>query len=304
METPNITTAAKILALTHLVGLSPRGFTHLLERFGDLDAILEASPEEIQQGFEVSTERAAEITEASARLFEAQVSLDIAAENGSQTVTLFDNDYPSRLKELNDPPPLLFYSGSLPGSGAAAAEEKVVAFVGSSSPSAEGIATAVDFGQRLAGKNVAALSGLAPGIDSAVLLGVTSAGGVAHAALASGLDNIYPEENSSLAEEIASSGSLFCEYLPATEFDLDHLAPTNRLLVALSQAVVVGEVFEESAGTLDLAENCIELGKILFVLITESMSESQTKAVERLINSGAIPISFPDEFDTIISSLV
>lgn len=308
---------SKIWALIGLSDVSPRTFSGLLSRFHTLDNILNADFEMLNEELEFDQERAEVISTASAGLSRAADFLEAVNNRKIETVTMFDQHYPDRFHELNDPPPLIFYRGKLPTN-----EERIVTLVGSSAPSAEGIALAVDFGAQMVARNVSLLSGLARGIDSAALLGATTAAHKAshsngnsspgsapktsrtYAVATSGLENIYPDENNSLVEQIVECGAVFSEYSPDGDFELDHIEPANRLCVALSQAVVIGEIYSDSEGTRDVAEFCVDVGKLLFVLIPTEQPIANEKALDSLLTIGAIGVRYPDEIDSIVKCLV
>lgn len=314
---------SKIWTLVGQSDVSPRAFSGLLSRFHTLDNILNADSEILSEEFEIDEERAVAISTASAGLSRAADFFEAVSNREIKTITMFDENYPERFHELNDPPPLLFYRGNLPSH-----EERIVTLVGSSAPSAEGIAIAVDFGARMAARGVSLLSGLARGIDSSVLIGATTEAhestrsngdsdpgapgspgsprksAHAYAAATSGLEDIYPDENTSLVEQVVKFGAVFSEYSPDEEFQLEHIEPANRLSVALSQAVVIGEIFADSQGTRDVAEFCVQVGKLLFVLIPTEQPISDEKALESLLAIGAIGVRYPDDIDSIVKCLV
>lgn len=309
---------SKIWTLVGQSEVSPRAFSSLLSRFHTLDNILNAEFEILKEEFEMDEERAVLISTASSGLSRAADFFEAVSNRNIKTITMFDENYPERFHELNDPPPLLFYRGNLPSN-----EERIVTLVGSSAPSAEGIAVAVDFGSRMAARGVSLLSGLARGIDSAALVGATSGAEEAshsngntdpgvppreltrvYAAATSGLEDIYPDENSSLVEQVVKFGAVFSEYSPDEEFQLEHIQPANRLSVALSQAVVIGEIFSDSEGTRDVAEFCAQVGKLLFVLVPTEQTIADEKALESLLAIGAIGVRYPDDIDSIVKCLV
>jgi DNA processing protein len=286
--------AAKILALKMTGQVGPRTFDILMAAFHDVDNILTQEEHELQELPGIGPQRSHDIAEAYANLDKAQNIIDTLGASDTELVIRLDEDYPLSLQELNDPPLMLFYKGRLPGP-----DEKRVAIIGSQEVSVEGIAEAVDLGMRLAGEGVAVVGGLARGIDTAGHVGALKQHGVTYAVLPSGFNRIHPSENQPLAEEIIKAGGLVSEYLPDTPVSSGRLMSRNRLIVGLSQAVVVGEVSSESVGTLDAALCCHQLGKLLFVMVSE-----RTYHYEKLAEYGAIPITSVDEYKMIVNSLV
>lgn len=274
--------------------VGPRTFDILMAAYRQVDTILSQEEHNLQELSGIGPHRSRIIAEAYTHLDEAQAVLNALSAGDTQLVTRLDDAYPHPLRELNDPPLMLYYKGKLPGP-----DEKRAAIIGSQDVSAEGIADAVELGRRLAGAGVAVVGGLARGIDTAGHVGALREKGVTHAVLPSGFNRIHPPENQPLAEEITKSGSLISEYLPDTPVSGGRLMARNRLIVGLAQAVVVGEVSADSVGTLDAALCCHELGKLLFVMISE-----RTHHYEKLAEYGAIPITSIDDSKMIVDSLV
>ncbi len=274
--------------------VGPRTFDILMAAFHDVDNILAQEEHELQELPGIGPQRSHVIAEAYTNLDKAQAVIGTLGASNTELVIRLDEAYPHSLQELNDPPLMLFYKGRLPGP-----DEKRVAIIGSQEVSAEGIAEAVELGMRLAGEGVAVVGGLARGIDTAGHVGALKQHGVTYAVLPSGFNRIHPAENQPLAEEIINAGGLVSEYLPDTPVSSGRLMSRNRLIVGLSQAVVVGEVSSESVGTLDAALCCHQLGKLLFVMVTE-----RTHHYEKLAEYGAIPITSLDEYKMIVKALV
>lgn len=285
---------AKILALrlTGLVG--PRTFELLLTRFATVDGIFEAEEDDLQQLDGIGEKRSQGIYEARDNLEKAQKVIDNLGAFDAKTVIYSQNEYPSLLYEINDPPPLLFYRGRLPAN-----EEKRVAIIGSQDVSAEGIADAVELGNTLAAKGVSIVSGLARGIDTSGHVGALKAEGRTYAVLPGGIDSVYPAENEALTKEITENGGLISEYVPGTQPTAGHFINRNRLIVGLSQAVIIGETSLDSVGTLDAALCCHELGKLLFVIVGNTNPH-----FEKLLEFGAIPLTSIAEHELILKSLV
>lgn len=294
-------TAAKVWTLTGLSGVSARAFSRLLERFQTLDGIFGADADALREAFELSDELAESIAEANTRLAEAQEFIDSLSDRQIRVVTLFDEVYPEGLRELHTPPPLLFYRGTLP-----APAERIVGLVGSGGPSAEGIEVAVEFAQLMAARGISLVSGLARGIDSAALVGATGAADHAktYAVASCGLDDIQPEENQTLAHQVAARGAVISEAPPDAPPTAEAILEANRLIVGLSRAVVVGEILLESMGTLDVVHSCVESGKIVFALVPSEKQPLDKEALERIVALGTIPVRFPEDLDTIVTCLV
>jgi len=300
MNIENYSTAAQVWALRHFGKVGPRTFRTLMVRFGNLENIFMAEMDELLDISGLGEKRSNRIYDCDQTLDEAEEFINSMREREIRCYTQFDDDYPYLFNELNDPPPIFFARGNLPKE-----DEKAVAIVGSHKATSEGISYAVELAGQLAKKSVSIVSGLARGIDTSAHIGAIRAGGKSFAVLGSGFDNIYPEENRPLAIELVEKGGLISEYAPDTKSSPGLNMARNRLTVGLSDAVVVGEIFGDSSGTLDSAKCCFQLGKLMFVLIDGcDLPGKDNKGVEKVIEMGAIPITLDNATEIIINSLV
>jgi len=292
--------AAQIWALRQYGGVGPRTFRMLMAYFGGLGNIFEADVDDFMEINGLGQTRSGKIFGSRDWLDDAEEFIELLKTKEIKYLTLLDKDYPSRFRELNDPPPIVFARGEFP-----AADEKIVAIVGSHRATDEGISYAVELAGRLAKQKVAVVSGLARGIDASAHIGALRAGGRSYAVLGSGFDHISPEENHTLAGEMIQKGGLISEYAPDIKSNPGRNMARNRLTVGLSQAVVIGEVFGDSSGTLDSASCCQELGKLMFIL-TEGIDTpgKDNTGVEKVLKMGAIPVELNDADEMILKSLV
>ncbi len=286
--------AARILSLRMTGRVGPRIFEMLISRFRTVDNILLAEEEELMEVDGIGPSRSKAIFEADTRLDQAQKLIDHLKADNTEVTTCLDEDYPEILRELNDPPPLLYYKGRLPAN-----DEKQAAIIGSQDVSAEGIGDAVKLARRLSEEGIAIVGGLARGIDTAGHMGALKADGVTYAALPSGFNHIHPSENETLCREIVEKGGLISEYLPDTPTNAGRLMSRNRLIVGLSPVVIIGEVSTDSVGTLDAALCCHQLGKLLFTVIGKNNPH-----YKKLTEYGAIPLTHIDEYKMIVKSLI
>jgi DNA processing protein len=171
-----------------------------------------------------------------------------------------DGNYPVLLREIYDPPLVLFYRGVLPPSA-----QKAVAVVGTRQPGGKALQAAFELGIQLAREGICVVSGLALGIDRAAHRGTVEANGCAVAVLGNGIDTIYPHSSRQLAEKIlAKGGALVSEYPPLMPPLKHHFPARNRIISGLSEAVVVIEAGAKS-GALITADYALEQGRELFV---------------------------------------
>jgi DNA processing protein len=189
------------------------------------------------------------------------------------------DNYPSRLREVGAPPPLLFVRGN-----PALLHEPQLAVVGSRNPTAGGIDTARDFAGYLAGLGLVVTSGLALGIDAAAHEGALATGHTI-AVLGTGPDRVYPAAHRDLARRIANTGALVTELLPGTGPHASHFPQRNRIISGLSLGTLVVEAAVGS-GSLITARLASEQGREVFA-IPGSIHNPLARGCHALIRQGA-----------------
>ena len=245
--------------LSELKGLRNQTRLALLRRFGDPESIFYADADELllTDGVERSQLKLLEnhdLAPADRILADCQ-RLDI------RLLTLSDAAYPGRLKNIYDPPALLYCKGRLP----LLDDLLCVAVVGTRDCTPYGVACAEKLGFGLASGGAAVVSGLAKGIDAAAIRGALRAGGVTVGVVGNGLDVYYPHESRYLYEDVASAGILLSEYPPGTEPASGHFPVRNRIISGLSLAALVVEAPEKS-GALITAATALEQGRDVFAV--------------------------------------
>jgi DNA processing protein len=175
-------------------------------------------------------------------------------------VSCVSEEYPPMLREIYDPPPVLFFRGRLPDP-----ERPLVAVVGTRRPSAAAAAQAYDICRELGRRGLAVVSGLALGIDAMAHRGNLEGGGATVAVLGSGADEIYPSSNRPLAGRILESGgAILSEYPPGTGPRKWNFPARNRIISALARGTLIVEAPERS-GALITARFALEQGRDLWV---------------------------------------
>ena len=265
--------------LSELKGLRNQTRLALLRRFGDPESIFYADADELllTDGVERSQLKLLEnhdLAPADRILADCQ-RLDI------RLLTLSDAAYPGRLKNMYDPPALLYCKGRLP----LLDDLLCVAVVGTRDCTPYGVACAEKLGFGLASGGAAVVSGLAKGIDAAAIRGALRAGGVTVGVVGNGLDVYYPYESRYLYEDVASAGILLSEYPPGTEPASGHFPVRNRIISGLSLAVLVVEAPEKS-GALITAATALEQGRDVFA-VPGPIDAPASVGCNRLIRDGA-----------------
>lgn len=222
----------------------------------------------------------------------AQVSLDHIWENilaqGITVLTWDDEAYPRRLKEIDQPPPVLYLLGEL-----LPQDEWAVAIVGTRRFTNYGRQVAEEITACLAHNGVTVISGLARGVDAVAHQACINAGGRTLAVLGSGVDRIYPAEHRRLAERIMGQGALVSDYAPGTAPDAGNFPPRNRIISGLAMAVVVVEAGKDS-GALITAEFAVDQGREVFA-VPGNITAPQSQGTNRLIQQGAHPLLDPQD---------
>jgi len=177
-----------------------------------------------------------------------------AIQKGQSVIALETASYPRALAALYDPPPVLFLRGCL------RPDVRRVAIVGARGATPWGRSFARDLGRGLASKGVEVVSGLARGIDGAAHEGALKGGGSTLAVLGSSVDIIYPPEHEALASRIEASGGVLSELPPGTGPVASQFPSRNRIIVGLSEAVIVVEAGSRS-GALITARVALEEGR-------------------------------------------
>ena len=195
-------------------------------------------------------------------------------------VTCLDENYPSRLKELQGMPYVLFVKGKLPDENM-----RTSAIVGSRRSSAYGEEMTLDFAEALAEHNVQVISGMALGIDSMAHRGALNKCGKTYAVLGCGVDICYPKENRGLYEELIEKGGIISEFPPGTPPLARHFPARNRIISGLSDVVLVMEAKEKS-GSLITADMALEQGKDIYAL-PGPIGKELSEGCNRLIYQGA-----------------
>jgi DNA processing protein len=253
----------------------------LRDHFGDL-AVAWQAPLEALQAAGLSLKLAERVAQIRVQV-DLEKYLARIGSQGIQILTWEDELYPARLKEIDQPPPVLYVRGSLTAEDAWA-----VAVVGTRRVSAYGRQVAEELAANLAGNGVTVISGLARGVDGSAHQAALKAGGRTIAVLGCGVDRIYPPEHTQLADKIIASGALLSDYPPGTPPDASNFPPRNRIISGLSMATVVVEAGETS-GALITAQFAVDLGREVFA-VPGNILAVQSKGTNRLIAQGAHPM--------------
>ncbi len=224
-----------------------------------------------------------------ARKTETEEAYEKLGARGISLLTLEDDAYPKRLREIWDPPYALYLRGSLPDASA-----KCISIVGARMCSEYGRAAARILAERLALHGVCVISGLALGIDAAGHRGALAGGGMTCAVLGCGIDVCYPGQNRELYGQILERGGILSEYPPGTQPLAAYFPQRNRMISGMSDAVVVVEAKERS-GSLITADLALEQGRDVYA-VPGRLNDPLSAGCNRLIAQGAGIISNIEDF--------
>lgn len=251
----------------------------LIERFGDVESIFEASPAELIEIPRVTEAMAAQIL--AAQVDQLENELLSLSDEGIELLTWDDDRFPSRLRALPDAPMALFMRGNL-----SAEDELAVAIVGTREPTPSAIEAAYTIGRELAARGLTIISGLALGIDTAGHRGAIETGRTI-AVLGSGVRFIHPRENLELADEITRRGAILSELHPNTPPKGQNLMARDRIISGLSRAVIVVEAGEKS-GSLDTASKAKKQGRVVYAVPGSAGTDQLIASGARRIDLAAI----------------
>ena len=200
---------------------------------------------------------------------------------GQRILTIQDAEYPQRLRNIFDPPLVLYVKGRMPVMD----EEAAIAVVGTRECTPYGTACGERLGRELAASGAVVVTGLARGVDSAAARGALRAGGSVVGVTGGGLDVVYPPENGDLYADVAARGVLLSEYPPGSPPDKAHFPVRNRIMSGLSVAALVVEAPGHS-GALITARLALEQGREVYA-VPGPIDAPDSVGCNRLIRDGA-----------------
>lgn len=268
-----------LVALNMIEHVGPVRVRQLLEHFGDASKILSASKHQLLHVRGIGEETAQSIAS-------WETSVDLAAElkriadSGCEIVIQTDENYPPSLREIYDPPFVLYVKGRL-----SAKDRNSVAMVGSRMTTHYGIEVARKLGYQLAYVGVTVVSGGARGIDTAAHQGALAGKGRTICVLGTGINIVFPPENAELFERIASNGAVVSQYPFNRKADKQSFAIRNRIVAGMTLGTVVVEA-NLTSGALITANFATEYGRQVFA-VPGRIDSPRSKGCHELIKKGA-----------------
>lgn len=264
-------------------GAASKTLSELYERFGNAESLYAAvtQDEAVRNGLPAETVRGAD----SITLSSAERVMELCEKQNIKIVTADEEAFPSRLREIYNPPTVLFYKGDISGIN----DRLNIGVVGTRKPSDYSRKTAAAIVHTLAKHGFDIISGFAEGIDICAHLECIKSGGRTFAVVGSGLDYPYPKNNIPYREIIEKNGAMISEFLPGTQPYPGNFLQRNRILAGLSMGVAVIEAGVQS-GSLNSAAHAVSQGKPVFAVPPCDLFDSRYRGNVSLIREGAIPL--------------
>jgi DNA processing protein len=274
-----VTRKEAFIALNMVPRLGPVNVRRLLELFGSPDRVLIASRGELSAIDGLGQDIVDSILSWESSV-DLQKEMIRVREFGAAILTLDDAEYPSQLREIHDPPTVLYVWGKLEPR-----DRHAIGVVGSRRTSHYGLESAKKISYQIAYSGLTVVSGLARGIDTAAHQAALAAKGRTVAVLGAGLNHLYPAENLALAEKIADSGALVTEFSMDTTPDRQTFPIRNRIISGWGFGLLVVEAGYNS-GALISASQAAEQGRNLYA-IPGPIDRPTSYGTNRLIQQGA-----------------
>ena len=274
------------IALNMVLGIGKTLFHRLTREIGPPDQVFRATRKDLLRVDGIGEKTADEILK-----FDVEKSIDrefsLMEKLGIDFLTSSCPDYPSLLKTIYDPPPVLYYTGKNPDRFPVS-----LAIVGTRAPTSYGSLVAERLSVRLAEMGICIVSGMARGIDTIAHQSAIKAGGDTIAVFGCGLSHTYPPENAALRKKIAEHGAVVSEFAVSVKPDRNNFPARNRVISGLSVGTLVVEAGEKS-GALITAQFALEQGRDVFA-VPGNISSPNSRGTNQLIKMGAKLIDSPE----------
>jgi len=283
-----------LISLNSINGLGPVRIQRLIEFCGSPKNALETPPQLLAEK-KLITASCVNEWKTDELLDNAHKQLEFCGDNEISVLIYTDKNYPTYLKEIFAPPPVLYVKGDVN-----VLSNTALGIVGTRNPSLYGVNCARALTSKLCEK-VVIVSGLARGIDTIAHECCLDKGGKTAAVLGCGVDRVYPSENKNLAERICQNGALVSEFPPGTPPDTYNFPRRNRIISGISCGVLVVEAGQKS-GALITANYALQQNRTVFA-VPGPINSPMSAGTFRLIKDGAVPVSKPDDVFEHISSV-
>ncbi|MEA3285819.1 MAG: DNA-processing protein DprA [Candidatus Marinimicrobia bacterium] len=276
-----------IIRLLGISGVGPRKTMDLHHKFGSISGIFSASAKQLMEVPGIHQKIAQSILQpVDEKLVAGQIKLIEKFE--VKLITYWDDPYPDMLKQIYDPPVVLFCRGDID-----LLNTRGIGMVGTRTPTSYGKEVAAEFSSQLVNRGYTLVSGVAKGVDAIVHRSALQAKGKTIAVLGNGIDRIYPAENRELYQDIGSQGLLISEFLMGSKPDAQNFPRRNRIISGLSAGTVVVEAAEKS-GSLITAYFALDQNREVFA-VPGNIKSRQSHGTHHLIRQGAKLVESVDD---------
>jgi DNA processing protein len=274
--------------MNRVSGLGAITAKRMAERFGSLAAALEASEGDLLSVPGIGSEKARQFA-AELKDVRADSELELAAKKGVKLVTWVDEGYPALLKQIADPPLVLYVAGRVP-----VLDLPAVAVIGTRHPTVYGRETARRLGFQLAAAGYVVVSGLASGIDTEAHIGAVQAKGLTVAVLGGALDCLFPRENAGLARDmVMKGGAVVSEYPFGRQPDRQTFPMRNRIVSGLCKGVLVVEA-PLNSGTMITVSQALDQNRSVMA-VPGRIDSPASQGCHKLVRGGARLVATVDD---------
>lgn len=284
------------ILLWRVPGVGSVTFKRLLEKFGNPASVFTATVETLKQaGF--SDKLVASIQESQSSIVTQEDTDWLTSSNNCYIITIHCSEYPALLKQISNPPPLLYVQGGL-----SLLSDPQLAIVGSRNPTKGGLSNAYEFSKYLGKSGLCITSGLALGVDGAAHKGALDADSPTIAVIATGIDRVYPARHRELAHKIVSNGAIISEFPIGTQARPENFPRRNRIISGMAHGTLVVEAAKRS-GSLITARLASEQNREVFA-IPGSIHNPLARGCHQLIRQGAKLVETGQDILEEMSSLI
>ena len=272
-----------LLWLSNIRGIGTKTLQNILEYFGSAENVFHASTSNLNGAKGINCDIIHNIVQNRDERRIQDLLRDLK-KHAIDVLCKNEETYPENLKNIFDPPYLLYKKGNIYEK-----DNNAIAIVGSRKASPYGKWAAYKFASELASRGITIISGMAYGIDTSAHKGAIEGGGRTIAVLGCGVDICYPKSNYNLMKNILNAGAIVSEYSMGIEPIPGHFPARNRIISGLAKAVIVVEAAEKS-GSLITTEFALEQGREVYA-VPGNINSSLSKGTNKLIKDGAKPVT-------------
>ena len=255
----NISIKTYLIALNQIDKVGDKRISELINHYESLENIFEDKEENIKELLEKKFKSQIGSFNKNEILDKAEAIIEKSNDYNIGILSLFDDDYPFNLKQIDNPPYILYYKGDLKK-----LRRNAIAIVGTREPTNESRKYSFELASKLSSMNISVISGMAKGVDREAHLGAISSNINTVAVLGNGIDNVYPSENLQIYNKLSEKGLIVSEFEVGRKPDRMNFPRRNRIISGLSYAVVMVEAASKS-GALITVDYALNQGRDVYI---------------------------------------